>query len=126
MTAIHLDSNFIAAVGIEGSLEAGMFAQWIISGSTVAVSAMAWAEFLCGPSPEQILTSITSVLGESVPVTTDDASHAARLFNATGRRRGSLADCIIAAVAIRSDAAIATNDLTHFRRFAEFGLRIAE
>ena len=87
---------------------------------------MAWAEFLCGPLAEQTLPGITSILGESVAVTTEDASHAARLFNATGRRRGSLADCMIAAVAIRSGAEIATNDLTHFRRFADFGLHIAE
>ena len=123
---IHLDSNFIAAVGNEGSSEARMFARWIVAGNTLAVSAMAWAEFLCGPSPEQTLPGITALLGESVPVTTEDASHAARLFNATGRRRGSLADCIIAAVATRSAAEIATNDMAHFRRFAEFGLRIAE
>ncbi|CAN5916487.1 hypothetical protein BH11GEM2_BH11GEM2_20010 [soil metagenome] len=87
---------------------------------------MAWAEFLCGPVPLEVLPDIEAMVGTSLPITTDDAVHAARLFNATGRRNRSLADCTIAAVAIRSDAEIATNDVAHFRRFAEFGLRIAE
>ena len=53
-----------------------------------------------------------------------DATLSARLFNATGRRRGSMQDCMIAAVAIRSSASLATNNALDFRRFVAHGLTI--
>ena len=52
--------------------------------------------------------------------------NAATLFNATGRRSRSLQDCMIAAAAIRANAELATIDVKDFRRFEQFGLRIAE
>lgn len=103
-----------------------MLKRWMSEGRTMHVSSMAWAEFLCGPVPRGVLPDIEAMVGTSLPITAVDAALAARLFNATGRRTRSLGDCIIAAIAIRSGAEIATNDVTHFRRFAEFGLLIAE
>ena len=123
---IHLDSNFLAGAITNGSRERATLKGWMSEGIALHVSAMAWAEFLCGPVPREVLPDIEAILGSSLPITADDAAHAARLFNATGRRNRSLSDCIIAAIAIRSEAEIATNDVAHFRRFVEFGLRIAE
>jgi predicted nucleic acid-binding protein len=54
-----------------------------------------------------------------------DAGASARLFNLTGRRRGSLNDCMIAAIALRVDASVATTDVADFRRFEAAGLQIA-
>ncbi len=64
-------------------------------------------------------------LDAPLPFTIDDAPRAAALFNATGRRRTSLPDCMIAAVAIRAGAALATNNRDDFARFSAHGLRLA-
>ena len=57
-------------------------------------------------------------------MTAVDAALAARLFNLAGRRRGSLADCIIAAVALRVGAAVATENRADFLPFAAAGVRV--
>ena len=64
------------------------------------------------------------VIDEPVPLLAVDAGTSARLFNLTGRRRGSLNDCMIAAIALRVDASVATTNVTDFRRFEPAGLRI--
>ncbi|MEP6999981.1 MAG: type II toxin-antitoxin system VapC family toxin [bacterium] len=125
MTEIHLDANFIIGALVNESREWQLMSRWNAAGRTVRVSSMAWAEFLCGPVADAAIPEIAHTLGDVLPVTAKDAAQAARLFHLTGRRRGSLADCIIAAIALRSSAEIATNNVDHFSHFAEFGLRIA-
>lgn len=50
---------------------------------------------------------------------------AASLFNQTGRRSRSLADCMIAAVAIRSGAKLATLNTGDFQPLTQHGLTLA-
>jgi len=69
---------------------------------------------------------LEALLPPPVPFEADDASKAAALFNATGRRSRSLQDCMIAAAAIRANAELATINVKGFRRFEQSGLRIAE
>jgi predicted nucleic acid-binding protein len=88
------------------------------------ISAMAWAEFLCGPLTDAQRTLAMQVVGEAVPIGGREAELAARLYNASGRRRGSLADCLTAAAAIEGGAPLATAD-DSFARFAEAGLVLA-
>lgn len=65
------------------------------------------------------------VLGEPVAFGSLDATLAALLFNAPGRRRSSMADCMIAAAALNADAELATSNAGDFRRFARHGLVLA-
>ena len=87
---------------------------------------MSWAEFLCGPVEGGLVELAARLVGEPEPFTPDDCTATARLFNLGGRRRGSFTDCMIAAVAIRAGAALATSNRSDFARFAGAGLQFAE
>jgi predicted nucleic acid-binding protein len=50
---------------------------------------------------------------------------AANLFNQTGRRSRSLANCMIASVSIRCGAKLATVNLADFQPFVAHGLILA-
>jgi len=121
---IHLDTSFLIAGLTPATLESRRVSQWLTAGETVSLSVIAWAEFLCGPVTAQQTALATAAFPEPVALTLQDASRAAELFNATGRRRGSLADCLIAATCLRLDASIATNNAQDFQRFVPMGLRL--
>ncbi|KAA0254425.1 MAG: type II toxin-antitoxin system VapC family toxin [Acidobacteria bacterium] len=122
---IHLDTSFLIRALLPGSQEDAALRGWLRRGVPVAASAIAWTELLCGPLSGTQAGLARIVVGKVLPFSDDDASLAAFLFNATGRRRGSLVDCMIAAVAIRARAEIATANASDFDRFAEHGLRLA-
>ena len=63
----------------------------------------------------------TDILREQVPFLPEDSVVAARVFNLNVGRRGSLTDCMIAATAIRCDAALPTRDLADFRELNSLG-----
>ena len=87
--------------------------------------ALAWAEFLCGPVSAEGVNAALDLIQEPVPFGAGEASLAARLFNDSGRRKGSLLDCMIAATAIESSAALATANQEDFRRLTALGLKLA-
>lgn len=89
------------------------------------MSTVAWAEFLCGPLDPSSLDLVAQVVSARLPFVEEDAALAARLFNGSGRRRGSLSDCMIAAVAMRAQAPLATENSRDFRRFERAGLLLA-
>lgn len=89
------------------------------------MSSIAWTEFLCGPLDDTDRNLAAEIVTERVPYTIRDAESAAELFNEGGRRRGSLIDCMIAAVASRRGASLATLNPDDFRRFEALGLRLA-
>ena len=61
---------------------------------------------------------------EIASYTSEDSEMTARLFNLGGRRRGTLADCMIAAVAIRAGASLATTNPADLRRFVPRSLTL--
>jgi len=121
-TIIHLDTSFLIRALVAGSGEAGELRGWLAGGAEVGISTVGWTEFLCGPLDLRQLAFATTITGEPVPFLAEDALHSAELFNQTGRRRGSLLDCMIAAVAIRTNASLATSNRADFQRFQ--GLRL--
>jgi predicted nucleic acid-binding protein len=121
---IHLDTSFLIASLTPGTPENQRVSAWLAAGEHVALSVIAWAEFLCGPVTPQQTALAVAAFPDPAALLREDAARAAELFNATGRRRGSLADCLIAATCLRLGASIATNNLDDFQRFEAMGLRV--
>lgn len=121
---IHLDTSFLIRALVRGSPADRQLRAWLAEDTVVAVSVAAWAEFLCGPVEASHVELATRIIGDPVPMTPADASATARLFNLGGRRRGSFVDCMIAAIALRMSALLATGNPADFRRLEPGGLRI--
>jgi predicted nucleic acid-binding protein len=119
---ILLDTNFLIAAFEPGSPQDAMLRKWLGGGEEVAVSVIAWCEFLCGPVEPPHVELATRIVPRRTGFEAEDAELAASLFHRTGRRRGSLTDCMIAAIAMRLGASLATADADRFRRFEPAGL----
>lgn len=124
-TLVHLDTNFLiyfVGGGNEEVIE--NVERWLREGAAIHVSAMAWAEFQCGPLLPEEKASAINLLRSILPTTGDIAVEAGRLFHETGRRSRSLADCLIAATAIRDQAELATVNRPDFEPMVPHGLRL--
>jgi len=121
---IHLDTSFLVRALDRGSPEDRHLRTWLGAGEPVAISAIGWAELMCGPIEADDLLHVSRIVRGPVPFAEADSALSARLFNLGGRRRRSLLDCMIAAVALRADAALATANPSDFRRFERAGLRL--
>jgi predicted nucleic acid-binding protein len=122
---IHLDTSFLIRALVRTSPQDRRLRQWLRAGEKLGISAIGWAEFLCGPLGAEAQELVARLVPRRVPFTEDEAQLAAGLFNASGRRRGTLVDCMIAATAIRHGALLATADEKDFRKFAAAGLALA-
>jgi predicted nucleic acid-binding protein len=123
-TLIHLDTGFLIGALRRGSREDQRLRGWLAKGEFVGMSVVTWTEFLCGPVEAAGIDLAARIIDEPEPLVAGDALVAARLFNLGGRRRGSLTDCMIAAVAIRVGAELATTNAADFRRFEPAGLTL--
>ncbi len=122
---IHLDTNFLIDTVVGGTPQEQLTVQWLSLGTPLLMSAVAWGEFVCGPITPRAEAVARRLLRAVSPLEQVDAELAARLFNLTGRRSKSFADCCIAAVAIREQAALATSNVSDFAPFLPWGLRLA-
>ena len=122
---IHLDTSFLIRSLTADSSESRSIRQWISQGETLCISALAWAEFLCGPLSATEAKIAGSIVTQTLPFGQNEAELAAYLFNEAGRNRGTIVDCMIAATAIRNDARLATSDRRFFKRLESFGLLLA-
>lgn len=125
MEAIHLDTNCLVYYtnGDDEALIERLDA-WLRKGGKFCVSAMVWAEFLCGPLTSEDLELAQALIVEILPINQQDAALAGFLFQETGRRARSLPDCIIAATAIRAEVALVTKNHDDFKAFIPHGLQL--
>ena len=121
---IHLDTSFLIRALVRGSAEDRHLRGWLREGEPIGISSIVWAEFLCGPVRPQEIELVNRIFGEPAPFGAQDASAAANLFNQSGRRRGSLVDCMIAATALRRNASLATANGEDFRRLTAAELEL--
>ncbi len=101
---IHLDTSFLIRALVPGSPEDQALREWLRDAEPMAVSTVAWAEFLSGPVDAGQVELAARVISETPSLHKDDAHLAAELFNTSGRRRGCFLDCLIAAVALGAGA----------------------
>jgi predicted nucleic acid-binding protein len=121
---IHLDTSFLIRALVRGSDEDRHLRGWLREGKPIGISSIVWAEFLCGPVRPQEIELASRIFGEPAPFDGQDAIAASSLFNRSGRRRGSLVDCMIAATALRRKASLATANGEDFRRLAAAELEL--
>lgn len=122
---ILLDTNYLIMALVSGSPEAGQISQWLTSNEQLCTSSIAWYEFCCGPVDDQAINLILCLMDEQiVPFTSRQAGEAARLYNATGRKRHLRVDAMLAAAAITCNASLATANERDFRLFQPFGLKL--
>jgi len=123
---IQLDTSFLIRALVRGSPEDRKLRRWLEAGQSLSMSAVARAELLCGPLTPDELEFASKAVGQRHEFTDDQAVIAARLFNESGRRRGSLPDCMIAATALSHGAALATANEADFRRLEGSGITLAD
>jgi predicted nucleic acid-binding protein len=121
---IHLDTSFLIHALVPDSEADRQLREWLHSGVPLGVSTIVWAEFLCGPIKAHEIELAARIIPEQVPFIAEDAELSARLFNLGGRRRGSMADCMIAATTMRCGASLATANPDDFRKLGSTGLKI--
>lgn len=119
---VHLDTSFLIRALVPGTEQDEQLRNWLRRYEQLAISSIAWTEFLCGPLQTEQIDTAARIIPHCIEFAEPDARLAARLFNETGRRRGSLTDCMIAASALRAGAALATASPADFRRFEGLGL----
>ena len=127
MSRVHLDANVLVALSDPSLPFFATVAEAIARGDQMETSVIAWHEYARGPLlPEDQARTARLLEDRIVALTRQMAELAARLFNETGGRRASTADCLIAAAAIKANAELLTDNVTDFEGFVPHGLRLLE
>ncbi len=121
---ICLDTNDLILGLVAGSRESQELTAWIKAGEVLVALMPSWYEFLCGPVTALQISTMRAFLHHLVPFDEPQATAAATLSNAAGRKRLSRADAMIAATALVADATLATNNRRDFSTFTASGLRL--
>lgn len=134
MDAIHLDNDYLVKLSEIGE-EYRDVQRWILNQHPLATSAIAWHEFLRGATnngrSETEKAAVKDLLSAGI-VAFDEksADMAAYLFNRIQRPKGSQMklrmDCLIAASAMTSGAFLATRNMSHFRLFVPYQLKLID
>ena len=122
---LHLDTNLLIDLVTADSPHVAVVREWLAGGEELGVSAIAWSEFCNGYLTAEQKDAVFAVIERRVAdFTWRQAEQASLLFHRTGRRRGSHADCMIAAAAMAAGVPVATRNVKDFERFVPFGLRL--
>ena len=122
---IHLDTNVLIALSDPTSAAFHAVEGFLKEGRKAAASVVAWHEYVRGPIlPEDRKRTLWVLESRVFELTRAVAELAAHLFNETGRRRASTADCLIAAAAIHADDELLTANYDDFVRFVPLGLAL--
>jgi predicted nucleic acid-binding protein len=125
IVTLHLDTNLLIDIITVGSPHIALVRRWLTEGEKLGASAIAWSEFCNGPHTKEQKDAVFHVLeGRVTDFTCRNAEDASRLFHRTGRRRGSHADCMIAAAAMSAGIPVATRNIGDFERFVPYGLKL--
>jgi predicted nucleic acid-binding protein len=124
---VHLDTNCLVDLQSPKSRVRRALLARLRGGERVSCSVLAWAEYLCGPVSARE-RELSWQLIEASPVLLDEFATelGAQFFNSNGRRRGSLADCLIAATAVTHGAVFLTLNRHDFVPFEGLGLKLAK
>jgi len=121
---ICLDTNYLILGLVQGSREADELIAWSDSGKAFCTASTAWYEFLCGPVSAAHVSIMRGSLQHILPFDDRQAQEAARLYNATGRKRRLRVDAMIAAAATSHQVPLATNNREDFAAFVPLGLEL--
>jgi len=122
---LHLDTNAVIAIADPTLALFQMIGERIEAGDLPAASVVAWHEYIRGSVSQNDVNRADRLLGGRIlSLNREVAEKAADLFRKTGSRRSSTADCLIAATAILSDAALLTANRVDFERFEIHGLKL--
>src|ERR1039458_7780849 len=83
---VHLDTNYLIQATVAGSPAHAGFRMWSAAGESLGVSAVAWAEYLCGPLDPQGAAFAKQMFPLPESFLAGDAVLAAELFNKTGKK----------------------------------------
>jgi predicted nucleic acid-binding protein len=124
---IHLDTNLLIGA-LDESDGQHQFARRVLAHpGPFFCSAVAWMEFQSRPIPPSLAEIALGILtGGILPFDTAAAALAGQLFHATGSRRRTRIDTMIAASAILSGAGLATANPEDFLPFVAHGLELVE
>ena len=124
---ILLDTNALIALSDPSNLLFQAAERALKAGAMACTCSVAWHEYVRGPLNDKDRERVLRVIESRIySLERKNAEFAAKLFNQTGRRRGSTADCLIAAVAVAYDAELMTWNLSDFKPFEPHGLRMVE
>src|SRR3954468_4048134 len=115
---IHLDTNLLIDIVTAGSPHIALVRRWLGEGEQLAASAIAWSEFCNGPHSKEQKDAVFAILERRVSAFDwEQAELASKLFHRTGRKRGSHADCMIAAGAMANGVPVASRNIKDFQLF---------
>lgn len=124
---ILLDTNVLIRMLVKETDAALHVSRWLADSRPLATSAICWYEFVTGPVDEPAIALVTAMLSDGIlPFTAAHSREAARLYNATGRRRSMRIDAMVAAAALVSSAELATENTDDFAPFVPLGLRLVQ